>query len=562
MSIKTNRIDQIFEQIKAPESKNVLWLDNSNDGLILKKFTNGKWKIISSTNNSITIDELKINIDVVAKLKEDNSSYIIYKGKIFRKVNLNNLQYVYTEQEDECLIVESIMVNESTGNLKYIVSSYASNTQVYGVLHYYDEVSPTLVRTGNMDLHRTLPIQSKMRRCIINDLGKVVYYLDSNDSTKKEDGTSANLDGTDGQVMVEVPTHYRKHTLDTVNKTYSTEVSLFPFTGAIKIEKFYISAFEACLDRTENKLCSIINTSERYRGGDNIADWDNTYRNLLGRPISYETINDYRIYAHNRGYKWNMLEYYMYVAIYWLFVIEYATLHSQQDIDNTLTAEGFKQGGLGTGTNDWKVAQWGPYNSGNPVVPCGYTVSLGNNSGELEYDVKDEDDSTIITLKVNSYRGIEQFYGHIYKAMDGVLCRGLGNYTQAAFVCNNRLHYADIPNKYYIHKGYIGDPTTSQQTQNGIVSSIIKDKEGNLFINGLSGSKTTYFCDYARIQTGLYSEEYYMYLMPDSGIGESWYGGITSFRSDVWGEVKYFESSYTNFSWGTRLCYSNSEYIW
>jgi hypothetical protein len=53
-------------------------------------------------------------------------------------------------------------------------------------------------------------IHEGMRRCILNDSGKVVYYLDENDSTKKADGTSANIDGTDGQVMVEIPKFYTR----------------------------------------------------------------------------------------------------------------------------------------------------------------------------------------------------------------------------------------------------------------------------------------------------------------------------------------------------------------
>ena len=79
----------------------------------------------------------------------------------------------------------------------------------YGVQIDENIASPVLFRIGNLQLHRTLPIQSKMRRCLLKDDGTVNYYLDANDSTKKEDGTDAILDGTDGMVMVEIPQHYR-----------------------------------------------------------------------------------------------------------------------------------------------------------------------------------------------------------------------------------------------------------------------------------------------------------------------------------------------------------------
>ena len=48
-----------------------------------------------------------------------------------------------------------------------------------------------------MDLHRTLPIQSLMRRCLLTDDG-VAIYLDANDSTKTIFGEDAILDGSAG----------------------------------------------------------------------------------------------------------------------------------------------------------------------------------------------------------------------------------------------------------------------------------------------------------------------------------------------------------------------------
>lgn len=44
--------------------------------------------------------------------------------------------------------------------------------------------------------------------CVINNDGQVQYYLNPNDYTKKEDGTDAVIDGTDGMVMMEWPKIY------------------------------------------------------------------------------------------------------------------------------------------------------------------------------------------------------------------------------------------------------------------------------------------------------------------------------------------------------------------
>ena len=84
----------------------------------------------------------------------------------------------------------------------------------YGIEWDSNVASSACTRIGRPELHVSLPIQSKMRRCILRDNGTVAYYLHANDSTKRDTGAAAKLDGTDGQVMVEIPAHYRKFEVD------------------------------------------------------------------------------------------------------------------------------------------------------------------------------------------------------------------------------------------------------------------------------------------------------------------------------------------------------------
>ena len=65
------------------------------------------------------------------------------------------------------------------------------NTDIYGVVHHYDLSSPALVRVGKMALHKSLPVQSRMRRCVLDDSGRVVYYLHPDNSLLKADGPPA-----------------------------------------------------------------------------------------------------------------------------------------------------------------------------------------------------------------------------------------------------------------------------------------------------------------------------------------------------------------------------------
>ena len=78
----------------------------------------------------------------------------------------------------------------------------------YGVQGDFTSRDYKLKRVGNLDLHKTLPIQAKIKRFVENPDGSVKYYLHQNDSRKKESGATAIIDSTDGNVMLEKPEYY------------------------------------------------------------------------------------------------------------------------------------------------------------------------------------------------------------------------------------------------------------------------------------------------------------------------------------------------------------------
>jgi hypothetical protein len=82
-------------------------------------------------------------------------------------------------------ISAAVTLDEEIGKL-----SRNENELWYGVkFDLANSSSPDGVRTGNMEMHRTLPIQSKMRGCTINNVDNVKKYLKADDWTKWEDGT-------------------------------------------------------------------------------------------------------------------------------------------------------------------------------------------------------------------------------------------------------------------------------------------------------------------------------------------------------------------------------------
>lgn len=425
------------------------------------------------------------------------------------------------------------------------ILSGIDGNNTYGVRHNYNASSPTLTRIGNLDLHRTLPVQSKMRRCILDDNGNVVYYLDRNNSVWREDGQAAVLDGTHGQVMVEIPEHYRACIEDTSNGTYDVLISLTPFTGARKIKKTYVSAFEAVVDRTDSsnlKLSSVRNLTEAFRGGNNNAAYDGTYRSFLGMPTTAVSLTNFRTYANNRGENWHQYDWEAHCAIYWLFAIEYATLNSQAAFNADLDANGYHQGGLGVGVTNMNGDDWNAYNGYYPFVPCGYTLSLGDATGIVPLTFNAEQEvayGAAYTTDVPSYRGIENPFGHIFKWTDGFL--GLGDgVAQDVYVCRDKAHYASTLNDYYQKLGKYPEGT------GGYPLSLVRNEYGDLFFPTMGGGSTTYFCDYNYRQVAE-GTTYGLCVGGRADYGS--YAGLAYLYSDAApsGTAAYF---------GSRLCWS------
>lgn len=470
-----------------------------SNGVLSSKDTT--YSVASTTANGLMSSTDKSKLDGIATGANNYSlptasSSTLGGVKIGDNININSGTISVTVDsslsDTSTNPVQNKVINNSINSINSSISSISSTIAemscVYGVRHYYNNSSTTLTRIGSNNLHVTLPVQSRMRRCVLADDGSVVYYLDANDSTKKEDGTDAVLDGTDGQVMVEVPEHYRRHTLG--SDYYDSEIALVPFTGAFKVNKYYVSMSEAAMDRTNNKLSSVVNTTTQYRGGNNTSSWDDTYRSLLGMPATNINTINFHTYANNRGTGWEMYEIDIHDDIYWLYVIEYANTNVQLAYNSELTSEGYHQGGLGDGVigKDWST--WSSYNSNNPVIPCGATLSLGNNSGVVSYSPLSSDGSTAWgTFSVPSYRGIQNPYAHIWQWAIGYM--GVGNGTnQVAYRCRNRNHYSvGSLNNYYSQVGLIS-------SSSGWTKTIVKNKYGDIIPTSVGAGDTTYFSDY------------------------------------------------------------------
>jgi hypothetical protein len=359
----------------------------------------------------------------------------------------------------------------------------------YGVEWDTASSSPDGVRVGNMQLHRELPIQSKMRMCEVDRLGAV---------------TAASVSGMvqrlDGSIMTEIPEHWYK--LYTNGTKFRMMLSEIPLPGYNHIDKFYISTYEACISRSEGKLWSENlyaysdgNSSlNNLRGGDNTSDWDGTYRSLLGRPVTNLTRDQFRQAARKRGSGWEMYTYNAHKTLFWLFAVEYATLDSQKPFNAQKDANGFAQGGLGPGPT--QMTDWTNFNNANPLIPCGYTNEFGNGSGEKAYVVKNASGGTHATLMANRYRGIENPFGHIWKYTDGaniqVTTGDAG--LSILWATDDPSNFSDTSYTGYDKKGNIC-------RTNGHTKKMLLGEDGDIVTTEVGGSSSTYWCDYYHTNT-------------------------------------------------------------
>lgn len=402
----------------------------------------------------------------------------------------------------------------------------------YGVEWDTASSSPDGVRVGNIQLHRELPIQSKIRGVILDNKGGIKSYLNN------PNWGNISTEYLTESVMTKIPEHWYK--LYQYGTKFRMMLSAMPLPGYNHIDQFYISSFESGIDRSSSTLISsygVGSTNVNKRGGDNTSEWDGTYRSLLGCPVTYLTRDQFRQAARKRGSGWEMYTYGAHKTLFWLFAVEYATLNSQKPFNAQKDANGFSQGGLGEGAS--QMTDWINFNNANPLIPCGYTNEFGNGSGEKAYVVKNASDGTHATLMANRYRGIENPFGHVWKYTDGaniqVTTGDAG--LSILWTTDDPSNFSDTSYTGYDKKGNICRTS-------GYAKKMLLGENGDIIPTEVDGSSSTYWCDYYR--TTITIDGIFVVLAGSSANGAlgnglaSIYGGYTSNSArDI----------------GTRLCF-------
>ena len=496
--------------------------NKSNKSLQTSSDKDTYFKIIELTRNTATTDSIYIKYGItvravsaidysnttlygdieifgsfsptVVNYKVRCSSDFINKGRLRAYVNGDNLQIWYVGYIWENVAtykriernINHFTVNyniELTSTLPNIDTIPIEGTQPedwYGVSWSETSSNPDCIRIGNMDMHRSLPIQSMMKPFAFQTqpLYKDQFVPMKENFSEAMYGHVNN--GEAGQVastvnvMIKIPEFWYVDDYTPGTKTHNLKICPHAKPGWYHHKEAYVSAYEAFNFDNKGRLVSM--------------------RSVVP-TVNFNRTNG-RTWARANGFdgeaKWNLYTYEEHRAICHLFLVEYATRNSQKAVNTELTPEGFRQGGLGsgctTGTATINGAQTWSF------IPTGSSDSLGSGSGEVTVTIQQTDQSgsntSTITRKCNRYRGIENPFGHIWKHTDDIISKYEAPY---------RTWYKSVkPDQFATNKNNSYKPLCSVDNVNtGYKTEIKATPACDFFSMSVSGgSETTYWCDY------------------------------------------------------------------
>lgn len=313
------------------------------------------------------------------------------------------------------------------GNLDcqgFMILNSRTTADVYGFEYdmLTDVITPGYVISGVFlpVNYSGFPVQEKLGRGLLTSAGAWTK-LNATDTTKYPDGSAAVLDGSAGQVMVQIPSFYQVIMTDNNKQYFLISDDTFTFKsvtawiplGFREQPYRYCGAFQAtaATDATTAAAQSIIK--------DTIGYTTNAYPNPFSNRGRYE----FRTQCANgvfHQFDWGLFE-----ITRILFFTEYKNWNSQKSLP------GFTE--IGT----WNYAQ---------TEKAGDTLSLGDMSGSIW-------DATNSRFKANSYRGIENIFGNINTWIDGINVDNTDSLTKV-YVNYDPATWAEATATGYIDTGH------------------------------------------------------------------------------------------------------------
>jgi len=326
--------------------------------------------------------------------------------------------------------------------------------------------------------YQNYEIQDAHVRVMRQPDGAITGYCDPDDSTQYIGGVAVTFDGSEGDLQVQSPRHYQLWTRDGDDIYILVSWQPFSFNGAVAQVPEHFDGDYYYYDALENILYD--DSASSLIDGDGNGGADTTADYLRSLPYykvwTEQTRDDFRSLAANRGGTSHQWGWSAYQALVGLFLTKYGTWNSQSALP------GYTEG------SGWDFSY---------TRETGRTLSLGNADGSIEVDLAgtDSDLDGVVSSGdyiANSFLGIENVFGNIWKFVDGINIDNTNGdehvYTQA-------------------DPGLFADDTATDYHDTGIAPGFgsnedyIKDIHGDqvyapLYPTVLGASSSTYITDY------------------------------------------------------------------
>lgn len=440
--------------------------------------------LVASTRERVLVKlvmQQSVGVEFIAGYVTTSTNVEIWLGCLGGQNNTVTVTCKFSSNASDILTSGAVTTRPNNFVLGEIVTLDAPDW--YGVSWSETSSNPDCTRIGNMDMHRSLPIQSMMKGYLYFKYGNPLYrMLKLNDSWTKCENYSAGgwrnvdtlLEDNNINVMIKIPEFWWIDDYTESTETHNLKICPHAKPGWYHHKEAYVSAYEGYID------------GNYYRSSKNKTPSVNFTRSAV-RP---------KARANGLGNSWNIYTYNEHRAICHLFLVEYATRNSQKAVNTALTVEGFRQGGLGSGCTTGAVTINGA--TTYSFIPTGSSDSLGSGSGEVTVTIQQTDSSgsntTTTTRKCNRYRGIENPFGHVWKHTDDVISIYISGYgARFWYKCDSPDHFGDsISNDNLYYKNIAANAVVT-----GYKTKIVTTSTCDFFaLSCNNGSETTYWCDY------------------------------------------------------------------
>ena len=314
--------------------------------------------------------------------------------------------------------------------------------------------------------------------------------VDIMDNAEAFEICTANLGGTDGQVMVEIPKFYSLQAQSGVYRYFFVADGNFhlilsdaSLENAVVHQAFYrggsatpsdyryVGAYEGSMyDATTSAMVAPADiVTDMHVVGDKLCSYAAQY------PKVNERIVEFRAMAEERGTGWHQFDYALNSALQALYLTEFADFDSQTKIGAGRTK-------LTNG--DWVASEVHDGTNYGYIGLCGLSNGDGNVTGA---DNSATDLETAESPAYMSYRGIENWYGNVFKWQDGANINNDGA-SSKLYLCTDYTNYASDTVTNYTLAGNLAEADEYAVDFLDVIGIWTSSVSG--------GGLATYLCDY------------------------------------------------------------------